>query len=170
MEETFKEVFRALPVDGPLEATLTEFGTRVLRVCLSDQKIRLERVVSMEADRFPELAQRFFELGPKRGHEELGRYLKEQIQRGRLVEEDSQLMAEHLISLITGGPVNWRMFGFAERVSAREQRNRLCAAVKAFLRAYSTQVEQPIAGGGSIARPETEHRRCAPEGGGSPPH
>src|SRR5215472_3265166 len=69
-EEMFKEVFRSLPVNGPLQETLTEFGSRVLRVCLTDEKIRLERVVSMEAERFPELALHFFELGPKRGHEE----------------------------------------------------------------------------------------------------
>jgi len=138
MEETFNELFKALPVDEPLEETLIEFGSRILRIALSEEKIRLERVVSMEAERFPELAQRYFELGPKRGHEELGRCLKEQIKRGRLIGEDSQLMAEHLISLITGGPVHWRIFGLAEHVSAKEQRRRLQAAVRTFLRAYST--------------------------------
>lgn len=138
-EEMFNKVFTALPVDGPLEETLTEFGSRILRVCLSDEKIRLERVVSMEAERFPELARHFFESGPKRGHQELGRYLEAQIKRGRLIGEDPQLMAEHLMSLLTGGPVHWRMFGFAESVSPRDQRKRLYAAVKTFLRAYSTQ-------------------------------
>ena len=135
----FKEVFTALPVDGPLKETLTEFGARVLRIAMSEEKIRLERVVNMEADRFPELAAHFFELGPKRGHQELARYLKEQIKRGRLIAEDSQLMAEHLISLITGGPVHWRMLGLRDHVSAKDQKKRLQAAVKAFLRAYSTK-------------------------------
>jgi len=143
MEEMFKEVFTALPMDGPLEETLIEFGSRVLRVALSDEKIRLERVVSMEAERFPELGRRFYEVGPKRGQEQLSRYLKEQIKRGRLIEEDSQLMAEHLISLITGGPVHWRIFGLGGQCSSREQRKRLQAAVKTFLRAYSTRSETP---------------------------
>lgn len=139
MEEMFNELFTALPVEGELEQTLMEFGSRVLQVALSKQKIRLERVVSMEAERFPELARRFFELGPKRGHQELSRYLEEQIKRGRLAQADPHLMAEHLISLITGGPVHWRMFGLRDRGAVKDQKLRLEAAVKAFLRAYSTQ-------------------------------
>jgi TetR/AcrR family transcriptional repressor of mexJK operon len=137
MEEMFREVFKALPMDDPLEDTLMEFGSRVLRIALSDEKIRLERVVSMEAERFPELAQRFFEVGPKRGHEELARYLEEQIKRGRLIREDAGLMAEHLVSLITGGPVHWRIFGLRVPGGVGHHKRRLQAAVKMFLRAYS---------------------------------
>ncbi len=142
MTAMFKEVFTALPVDGPLEKTLLEFGSRILRIAMSDEKIRLERVVNMEADRFPELAAHFFELGPKRGHEELSRYLQEQIKRGRLLAEDPQLMAEHLISLITGGPVHWRMLGLRDHVDVKDQKRRLQAAVKFFLRAYAAERQQ----------------------------
>lgn len=138
MEAMFKQLFSGLPCDAPVEDALLEFGSRVLRIALSDEKIRLERVVSMEAERFPELAAHFLEVGPKRGHEQLSRYFKEQIQRGRLIREDSCLMAEHFISLITGGPVHWRHFGLAGHVSGKEQKRHLRAAVSMFLRAYAT--------------------------------
>ncbi len=138
-EAMFKELESALPDDAPLEETLMEFGSRVLRIALSDEKIRLQRVISMEAERFPELAARYFELGPDRGYERLSRYLCEQIKRGRLINEDPHLMAEHLISLITGGPVTWRMLGLRIDSDSNDHRKRLQAALRVFLRAYSAR-------------------------------
>jgi len=142
MAAMFKELDAALLDDAPMEEALTDYGSRVLRIALSDEKIRLQRVVSMEAERFPELAARYFELGPERGQERLSRYLCEQIKRGRLVHEDPRLMAEHLISLITGGPVTWRILGMRDDSATKIQRKRLQAALKVFLRAYAvTNVE-----------------------------
>lgn len=143
MEAMFEEVFTSLPQESPLEETLIEFGSRVLKIALSEEKIRLERVVSMEAERFPELAAHFVEIGPMRGQEKLASYLKEQIKKGRLVKEDPSLMAEHLMSLITGGPVHWRVFGLGKCAMGKEQSRRLEAAVKTFLRAYATQPARP---------------------------
>lgn len=138
MAALFKELESALPDDAPLEQTLMEYGSRVLRISLSDEKICMQRVVSMEAERFPELAARYFEMGPDRGREILSRYLRGQIKRGRLVDEDPQLMAEHIISLITGGPVTWRMLGMSGDSAFKNQRKRVEAAVRVFLRAYAT--------------------------------
>jgi TetR/AcrR family transcriptional regulator of autoinduction and epiphytic fitness len=137
MEATFKELESTLPDDGPLEETLMEFGSRVLRIALSDEKICIQRVVSMEAERFPELAARYFELGPDRGQKRLSRYLREQIKRGRLINDDPHMMAEHLISLITGGPVTWKVLGLRNDSGSKNQRKRLQAALRVFLRAYS---------------------------------
>lgn len=139
MAAMFKELDSALPDDAPLEETLMEFGSRVLRIALSDEKVRLQRVVSMEAERFPELAARYFELGPDRGQERLSRYLCEQIKRGRLIHEDPRLMAEHLISLITGGPVTWRILGLRNYSGSKDQHRRLQSALRVFLRAYSVK-------------------------------
>ena len=137
MAALFKELESALPDDAPLEQTLMEYGSRVLRISLSDEKICMQRVVSMEAERFPELAARYFEMGPDRGREILSRYLRGQIKRGRLVDEDPQMMAEHIISLITGGPVTWRMLGMNDDSAFKNQRKRVEAAVRVFLRAYA---------------------------------
>jgi TetR/AcrR family transcriptional regulator, mexJK operon transcriptional repressor len=142
MEVMFKELESALPDDAPLEQTLMEFGSRVLRIALSDEKIHLQRVINMEAERFPELAVRYFELGPDRGQERLSRYLRGQIKRGRLINEDPHLMAEHLISLITGGPVTCRILGQRNFSGPNDQRKRLRAALRVFLRAYSVKYVQ----------------------------
>ena len=139
MEAMFKELESALPDDASLEETLLEFGSRVLRIALSDEKIRLQRVVSMEAERFPEVAARYLELGPDRGYERLSRYFCEQIKRGRLINEDPRLMAEHLISLLTGGPVTFKMLGLSNVSDSQDQQKRLHAALRVFLRAYSVK-------------------------------
>lgn len=136
MDECFKEFVTALAVEGPIEAALMELGARILRVAAAKDKVRLERVVSMEAERFPELAERFYELGPQRGQELMSRYLQEQIKRGRLRHEDPDLMAEHLLSLITGGPIRWRVLRLHESCTPKENEQRLRAAISAFLRAY----------------------------------
>jgi TetR/AcrR family transcriptional regulator of autoinduction and epiphytic fitness len=136
-EAMFKEVFAALPIDVPVEEALMEFSARLMRIAHADAQIRLKRVVSMEAERFPKLAQRFYELGPKRGMEELSRYFKEQIARGHLIKEDPLLMAEHLFGLITSGPVRWKDLGIRSTLGSKDSNRRLQAAVKAFLRAYS---------------------------------
>ena len=114
-----------------------EFSARLMRIAHDDAQIRLKRVVSMEAERFPKLAQRFYELGAKRALEELSRYFHEQIKRGRLIKEDTLLMSEHLFSLITSGPVRWKDLGIRCTYSSKDSKRRLQAAVKAFLRAYS---------------------------------
>jgi TetR/AcrR family transcriptional regulator of autoinduction and epiphytic fitness len=136
-EEVFKEVFAALPIEVPVEEALMEFSARVLRIALSDAQIRLKRVVSMEAERFPKLAQRFYELGPKRSLEELSRYFHEQIERGRFIKEDPLQMAEHFSSLITSGPIRWKDLGIPCTFGSKGSKRRLQAAVKVFLRAYS---------------------------------
>jgi AefR-like transcriptional repressor, C-terminal domain len=45
------------------------------------------------AGRYPELASRFFENGPKRGEDAFARYLANQIERSQLKDEDPLMMA-----------------------------------------------------------------------------
>ncbi len=139
MNLIFSQVSTALPIDAPIETTLKEFGCRLLQLALSKDQVALLRVVSMESSRFPELGERFYELGPKRGITHLGRYLQEQIERGQLIKDDPMLMAEHLNSLLTGGPVRWAVLGVRSNSGAKNRQQRVHAAVKVFLRAYSAE-------------------------------
>jgi TetR/AcrR family transcriptional repressor of mexJK operon len=139
MDLIFSQVSTALPVDPPIEETLKEYGSRLLQFALSQDQIALFRVVSMESPRFPELGERFYELGPKRGHAFLSDYLEEQIRRERLIKEDAALMAEHLISLLTGGPVRWLVLGLQRNPIAKDGQRHVDAAVRVFLRAYAKE-------------------------------
>ncbi len=75
----------ALPEDPPIEGTLRNYSSALIRVALSKEQLALVRVISMEAAKFPELGERFYELGPKRGEERLAAYLTKQVENGRLI-------------------------------------------------------------------------------------
>lgn len=138
MEYVFGRYATEMPADAPLEKTLRDYGSRMLELLLSENQLALVRVVSMESPRFPELGERFYELGPGRGLAYLASYLSEQVQRRRLLNVDPFLMAEHLMSLITGGQVRWAVLGlFRRKLSAKERQSHIDAAVAVFLRAYT---------------------------------
>lgn len=139
MDTVLGEVTAPLPAESPIDIALKEYGTRFLRFALSDDQITLLRIVSMESVRFPELGERFYELGPKRGQTFLAGYLQEQIKLGHLLKDDPWTMAEHLVSLLSGGPVRWTVLGLQTATRTREkQQEHVARALKVFLRAYGT--------------------------------
>ncbi|MFC5861954.1 TetR/AcrR family transcriptional regulator [Acidicapsa dinghuensis] len=143
MESILSEFATTLQPDPPIEQTLNEYGFDLLQLVLSENQRGMVRVISMESSKFPHLAKRFYELGPGRGVAFLASYMEEQIRRHRLVKESPQMMAEHLMSLITGGYVRWTMLGLPDNVSLKEKKRRVSAAVEMFLRAYSTRIGGP---------------------------
>jgi TetR/AcrR family transcriptional regulator, mexJK operon transcriptional repressor len=139
MDFIFTQFATALPPEGPVERALKEYGSRLLQFALSEDQIALARVVSMESPRFPKLGERFYELGPGRGLTYVASYMAGQIKRGELIKEDPRMMAEHLISLITGGYVRWAVLGLRDNPSSKEKKQSLDGAVKMFMRAYSSR-------------------------------
>jgi len=133
----FHHVAASLPDEPPTEETLRNFGSALIRFALSKEQIALVRVVSMESAKFPELGKRFYELGPKRGEGALAAYLMKQVEKGRLLNEDTRQMAQHFISLVTGGPIRWFVFGF-DRSSLPKSvlQKHLNSAIQVFMRAY----------------------------------
>jgi TetR/AcrR family transcriptional regulator of autoinduction and epiphytic fitness len=145
METVLGEVTAPLPAKSPIDVALKEYGTRFLRFALSDDQVALFRIISMESVRFPELGARFYELGPKRGQTFLAGYLQEQVKLGHLVRDDPWTMAEHLMSLLSGGHVRWTILGLQTATLTREkQQEHIAGVLKVFLRAYAT----PAAGTG----------------------
>ena len=133
----FQQVAGSLPEERPIEETLQKFGSALIRLALSKEQIALIRVVSMEAAKFPELGKRYYELGPKRAEERLAAYLRKQVERGRLLNEDTRQMAQHFVSLVTGGPVRWFVLGFDPiSMSKNAIQKHLDSAVLMFMRAY----------------------------------
>ena len=135
----FAEVAGFLPAEPPMKETLHAFGIRFMKVGLSDAQIRLLRVVSMEANNFPQLARRFFEIGPQRGQKALADYMGKQIALGRLSDDDPALMAQQFLSLLRGGPVQSVVLGVnPEPLSQTEKAQHVSDALRLFLRGYGT--------------------------------
>jgi hypothetical protein len=137
MTGIFQQVAGSLPEERPIEETLRNFGSALIRLAVSKEQIALVRVVSMESAKFPELGKRFYELGPKRGEEALAAYLTKQAEKGRLSNEDTHQMAQHFMSMITGGRVRWFVLGFVSSpLSKSALRQHLNSAIQVFMRAY----------------------------------
>lgn len=136
----FQTVLATLPQEPETMATLLAFGTHLLREVLSREQMTLTRIIAMESERFPSLGHRFYELGPKKGRKALAQYLESQIALGRLGKADPMRMAEHLLSLLTGGEVRWTILGLTPKpIGPKQLREHLHDAVQAFLRAYSAR-------------------------------
>lgn len=143
MTQVFEKVAK-FPACETLEKTLRTFSLNLLQVALSEQQISLIRMISMESARYPELARRFYENGPKRGEEALAAYMASRIETGELMGDDSLSMARHLMSLLTGSPVRWFVLGLdTEPVSERSMKKHIDAVIQLFLRAYGATGKDP---------------------------
>ena len=136
MERIASLVIPALSSDAPPEIALQEFGTKLIRGALTQEQVAFVRMIGMEAERFPKLAQRFFELGPGRAQTMIAAYMQQSIERGYLRRESPERMAEHFVSLATGGEVRWFILGFRPRPGAKRLAEHLQVALKTFLLAY----------------------------------
>jgi TetR/AcrR family transcriptional regulator, mexJK operon transcriptional repressor len=139
MERFSQAVTPALNSDAPPASALFEFGLKLVSAVLTQEQVVFVRMIGMEAERFPKLAQRFFELGPERGQKILAAYMRKSSELGYLRQESPERMAEHFMSLITGGEVRWFILGLRSKPSAKRLRDHIGAGVKTFLAAYGNE-------------------------------
>jgi TetR/AcrR family transcriptional regulator, mexJK operon transcriptional repressor len=118
---------------------LRKFSANLVRIALSPEQISLVRMISMESGRYPELARRFYEKGPKRGEESLAAYFAKHIESGELRKADALMMSRNFLSLVTGSSVRWFVLGFeSEPLTERAIKEHIAGVVDLFLRAYGT--------------------------------
>jgi hypothetical protein len=140
MERNVSVVASALDSEAPPVIALHEFGSNLIRFALTAEQVALIRLISMEAERFPRLAERYFEFGPGNGQKLLTNYMRQSIERGYLRQGDPQRMAEHFMSLVTGGEVRWFILGLRRKPGSKRLEDHLQAALQAFLLAYGNEV------------------------------
>ena len=136
MTRIFEQV-ATFPDGFDVRSSLEHFGANLLKIALSPDQIALIRVVSMEAGRYPELAKRFYEMGPQRGEKSLAAYLALQIKAGYLRDEDCLVMAGHVVSLFTGSTVRQFVLGVTtQHPTERSLSKHIKSVVTLFMRAY----------------------------------
>ncbi|MGC1171319.1 MAG: TetR/AcrR family transcriptional regulator [Candidatus Acidiferrales bacterium] len=137
MSRKLREAAAGLPEEPPVAETLRNYAAALIRGVLSKEQLALVRVISMESVNFPELGRRFYELGPKRGEAIMAAYFEKQVEKGRLSDDDTQQMAQHYLSLITGGPIRWFMLAFDPNAPSKSSlQKHIEAAIETFMRAY----------------------------------
>ena len=123
--------------EAPTAVTLTSFGEGLLERFLADDTITLQRTISLDAGKFPELARIFYELGPARMIAALSRYLAEQVSQGKLRQLNPDTAAHHFLGLINSETMLKVTLGVAPKPSKEVIRRRVKSAVDVFLRAYA---------------------------------
>jgi AcrR family transcriptional regulator len=104
--ETAETIFRGLTPEKlapqPPEQVLTEFGVRYLEIVTSPAALSINRLIIAEAARLPDIAERYWQLGPGRSRDFLTDFFDRQIERGRLQMPDSRRAADHFLEMLSG--------------------------------------------------------------------
>jgi TetR/AcrR family transcriptional regulator, mexJK operon transcriptional repressor len=129
------ELSSVMGSSGDIEATLTEFASRVLTVVLSEQMLSTYRVVTLEARRFPSLGKAYFENGVGKIVRFLSDYFSQISKAGKLKVEHPEMSAELFIDSIVGIPRMKAALGLGI-ISRKEKADRIRVAVQTFLSAH----------------------------------
>lgn len=123
---------------GSFEDQLRSFSRFFLKGVMQPDVLRLRRLVTGEAGRFPELGEAFYELGPKRAAEQLALALRQSNALHGFFLEDPDLAADHLLCLILSIPLERAMLLGDEHGLTEAELDRYAdAGVATFLRAYA---------------------------------
>lgn len=140
--ERYGIVIENVPLpDGSIEETLSNFGSAVLRVVLSQEVLSLYRLVVGEAGRFPELGEIYYRKGVGRAELRLSAYLESQIAASILQSMDSKIAAAHFLQMCQANYFQKRMLNLVQRVTSAQINADVQAAVDAFLRAHALEYQ-----------------------------
>jgi AcrR family transcriptional regulator len=116
---------------GDVEAALAEALLMCGELMLDGEVIALQRVVAGESDKFPDIAETFFNKAIMRTQGALGAWLRVQIKRGTIAVEDADVAAGMMLGMLALQPLRAAMFGHKAPPNRKEieQRAKACAAL-----------------------------------------
>ena len=103
--------------------------------------LRRRQLVLREAGRFPDLARKYHESGPRRAIHVLATAFDRLSERRELLVDDPLLAATQFAFLVVGEPLDTAMFRGGRRRTRRELNSLADAAVEVFLAAYGRNRE-----------------------------
>jgi AcrR family transcriptional regulator len=126
---------------GDLRTTLNRLGRRYVEVVASDNVIRKFRMIVAEAERSPEMAQAFYEMGPARGAALLADFLRQAMARGELAPADPLRAARQFLGLCHNWLSKARLCNVEPAPDPADIERDVTDAVRVFLAAYG--VDKP---------------------------
>ena len=124
---------------GDVEAALAEALLICGELMLDGEVIALQRVVAGESDKFPDIAETFFDkaITPTQGA--LADWLRVQVKRGTITVDDADVAAGMLLGMLALQPLRAAMFGHRPPPSHREIEERAQACAALFLKGSRKQ-------------------------------
>ncbi len=119
--------------DESLEETLAAIGKRFLQMFIDSAGLELFRLIIAEVARFPDLAQRFYEQGPRRSRRALGEYLRLQHKAGRVDCPHPETSAAQFFELVKSVPHLRCTLGLPPFPPGQTHEDHIASAVDLFL-------------------------------------
>jgi AcrR family transcriptional regulator len=122
--------------EGEPVETLTRLGEQYLHHLFSQATVQMFRILVAEAQRSPELARVFYEVGPARGQKGLESYLQAAKARGLIEPADCALAAEQFLSLCKGRTHLQFLLNLIPALTPAQIRVQIAQALDAFMTLY----------------------------------
>jgi AcrR family transcriptional regulator len=135
-------LLNAIAGDAPPEQALTEFGCDYLQHLYSEKTVKLFRIVVAEAQRIPELARLFWDVGPAQGRKGLADYFAAAQANGALEVADCGLAADQFLNLCKGTKHLQFLLNLIPAITTEEVREQIEQAVQAFMCLYGPKTAQ----------------------------
>ena len=120
-----------------LETALTEIAMASLRRSLHPSMVRLGRIGIAQAERFPEIARQASAIGAWPRRQAIVELLRHHAERGTIVADEPEILAEHFLAMVSGSPARLASFGVTRSAASNERRTRI--AVELFTRGLRPQ-------------------------------
>ena len=131
-----QEALDNIDMDALPREVLSQTGYHFLRFITSSFGLQIFRICVAEADRFPELGQRFYNSGPAVMREEMAAYFSGAQARGELCIDDFILAADQFGELCKADVWPRLIFGVSKTVTDAEITRVVDGAVDTFLARY----------------------------------
>lgn len=130
--DNFEEPFLGPNADTEeLSAILIRIADNYTRAILQPGVVAMHRLFVAEAERFPELSRRYYEVGPRRVHQTLAGFLKNRMARGEIREADPLMLAQFFAAVVIAPMRTKRLFAVEQDIdwAALDRRNREAVAL-----------------------------------------
>ena len=119
---------------GSTHECLHAIATAVLGVVLTPEVVALDRIVTAEAKRFPELARAVHEFGMSRVLPAIERCLEEGGRRGDVAVADIRFTADYFVNSLCRPPLHRAVLGLERPELTHVKRENLSRGLELFMR------------------------------------
>jgi len=128
-----------LPLDEPVPDVLRRFGSVLMTKLTAAPLLSLYRLVVGEAERFPHLAETFYDRGPRRGKARVADWIAEKMVRGEIRMGDPTRAVQQFAGLCQSGLYQFAVLGLPEGREIGRLQDDVDAAVDTFYRAWGPE-------------------------------
>ncbi|WP_338424295.1 TetR/AcrR family transcriptional regulator [Sphingopyxis kveilinensis] len=126
-----------LPLDEPVPDVLRRFGTVLMTKLTATPLLSIYRLVVGEAERFPHLAETFYDRGPRPGKARAAAWVAGKMVRGEIRMGDPMRAVQQFAGLCQSGLYQFAVLGLPESRDISRLQEDVDAAVDTFCRAWA---------------------------------